>query len=442
MKSFRLEKIKSFKDSGEIELRPITIFAGKNSSGKSALVRFPVIIKQSYLDNPNNPILLNGIIDYGNFKDVVHDQTGNFFSYEISFNSIEISEDAYLNGDNKIEFDIINLKFKIKYENNTILLDEFCLSVDNQKLICISENKAELFAFYNYKEENAKFVKLQPSITFAASFQKKTDVLINTNKINISNNNILQTIHWIKSLQINKLITDFSDNLIYISSFREIPKRNYRISDSIFNNVGISGENTATLLKQSIDKKTKLLTKVSEWILETFGYKVEIASFNSNYFQIKVQHNNKKIKENIIDVGSGIAQILPIITQIFFNKEKNIGKTFIIEEPEIHLHPNAQVKLAELFAEIALITKSTIIIETHSEHIIRKLQSIVANQKNEFNKNDIIIYQTDLDNQGTSTIDRIELNEKGQFLNKWKSGFFDQAYKLSKELIANVSKST
>ncbi|MGB0932420.1 MAG: AAA family ATPase, partial [Chitinophagales bacterium] len=67
MKSFQLKNIKSFKDTGEIELKPITIFVGKNSSGKSSLVRFPVVLAQTFLEDTISPIVFNGkYLDYGN----------------------------------------------------------------------------------------------------------------------------------------------------------------------------------------------------------------------------------------------------------------------------------------------------------------------------------------------------------------------------------------
>ncbi len=444
MKSFRLKNIKSFTDSEEIELRPITIFVGKNSSGKSAIVRFPVVLKQSFIDDTSNPILLHSekYVDYGNFKDVVHNQVGDTFSYEISFLSkdIQISEDLFLDQDKIPDFDILTIKFKIQLIDNVIILKQYTLLADEKIIIEISNNKANLFSFYDFDKNEPSFKILKPFFPFDATIYKKVNIQINTNELswnNFDKDKILPTINWIKSLQLKQLFTEYLDNLIYISSFRSKPERNYRVSESIYDNVGKSGENTAILLY----KNSKLLEKVSDWFLISFGYKIKIMSKGSNDFDIKVRHKDKSIDENLMDVGSGISQILPIITQMFFDQLENRSRIFIIEEPEIHLHPNAQVELAELFVEIALKTKSQIVIETHSEHLIRKLQSIVANIDEEFNENNIVIYQTDLDNTGVSTIDKIELNKKGQFLTKWKTGFFDKAYQLSKELIANVSKS-
>ena len=72
MKSFRIKNIKSFKDSGKIEIKPITIFVGKNSCGKSSLLRFPIVLAQTATYNTDSPIMFYGkMLDYGNYEDVV-----------------------------------------------------------------------------------------------------------------------------------------------------------------------------------------------------------------------------------------------------------------------------------------------------------------------------------------------------------------------------------
>ena len=60
MKSFRVKNVKSFKDSGAIEFKPITIFVGKNSCGKSSLLRFPVVLAQTAISNTDSPLMLYG----------------------------------------------------------------------------------------------------------------------------------------------------------------------------------------------------------------------------------------------------------------------------------------------------------------------------------------------------------------------------------------------
>ena len=88
----------------------------------------------------------------------------------------------------------------------------------------------------------------------------------------------------------------------------------------------------------------------------------------------------------------------------------------------------------------AMMGDCTILIETHSEHLIRRLQSLVANPDNKFTKDDVAIYYVDMDKQGDSTVTKMEMNDSGQFLQKWPSGFFDKGYELSKELLQFAQK--
>ncbi|MGB0930095.1 MAG: AAA family ATPase, partial [Chitinophagales bacterium] len=238
--------------------------------------------------------------------------------------------------------------------------------------------------------------------------------------------------------------------LKYIGPFRDTPQRNYRTSEAIYNYVGKSGEYTSNLLKQAHQNQQPLFEKVSNWFTKTMGYNIGIEEINgANLFKVKVYSENDKRGKDLIDVGFGVSQILPIITQLYYDKSKDDYmhrkddfEFFVIEQPEIHLHPNAQAELANLFVDKIQSTdkKVTLLIETHSEHLVRRLQSLVADPDNNFNREDVAIYYVDMDKEGVSTVKKMEMNESGQFEERWPSGFFDKAYELSKELMRNVSK--
>lgn len=93
------------------------------------------------------------------------------------------------------------------------------------------------------------------------------------------------------------------------------------------------------------------------------------------------------VDANIRDVGIGISQVLPVLTLAHFAQA---GSTIILEEPEIHLHPLAQSVLAELFVETSRKRKVQFIVETHSEHLFRRMQTLIAQQKT--NADDCAMY--------------------------------------------------
>ena len=94
MKSYGLENVKAFADYTKVELAPITVFVGQNSCGKSSFIRFPVLLYQAIQDRAF-PIRLHSermdLVDYGLFDDVLHNHSGDSFSFSCSFDFQELS---------------------------------------------------------------------------------------------------------------------------------------------------------------------------------------------------------------------------------------------------------------------------------------------------------------------------------------------------------------
>ena len=125
--------------------------------------------------------------------------------------------------------------------------------------------------------------------------------------------------------------------------------------------------------------------------------------------------------------------MLPILVQA---SALDPGDTLIIEQPELHLHPKAQVAFAAFVTEAA---KSGVkfIIETHSEHILRGLQLKVSennlDSKQGIRASNIKIYYFHKDAKVTNMI----LNEFGEIEGGWPAGFFDESYKISSQILKN-----
>ena len=84
------------------------------------------------------------------------------------------------------------------------------------------------------------------------------------------------------------------------------------------------------------------------------------------------------VAANLRDVGVGVAQVLPVLTVAYSVPP---GSTVLLEEPEIHLHPLAQAVLAELFAEVSQQRRVQFLVETHSEHLFRRMQTLLARRQ-------------------------------------------------------------
>ena len=503
MKSFRIKNIKSFKDSGNIEFKPITIFVGKNSCGKSSLLRFPTVLAQTALSNTDSPLMFYGkMLDYGNYEDVVFGRSTDSIIFEIDYdiNIHDVNDARYAkieeeeNDEAPREMHRVGMKVAINKNDKRMHVESAELCVDGE---CLSgfyfqgdNYRVELnYIYENYQLTKERYVIEVEDIQFEAFFPiydmrevfcAIVGIVVNDDKkpvsmevgqelynrlFNLANpygdgqlTDEEKLIKRIKdgleysSVMMSHVYTNFdieARTTTYIGPFRESPERVYRDSETLSRDVGVKGENISTLLIRDYQKKSKLITAISEWLYKTMGYKLTIKDMGNSLFQIMLI-NDKGIESNILDVGFGISQVLPIITQVIrtsFISSRRImgriikGESIYIEQPELHLHPAAQAELADIFVNCILDNEDTfLVIETHSEHLIRKLQVLVADKENDFSTDMLKIYYVDKDENGVANVQEMRIMENGKFEQKWPTGFFDKAHELSMELLKNSAK--
>ena len=503
MHSFRIENIKAFKDSGEIELKPITILVGKNSCGKSTLLRFPAVFSQSANTSDRFlPITLNGdYLDYGNFEDVVSGKEESAFSFSISY-IIDISASSRVfssqNGTSRSSRtprrpvrEKVTVRPTIRRVGRSIIVSKFEVFIGEQKLSELSWDKEKktyvlgLFLMYeggHLKPENEWIPLSADVVTFDKFFPVYSYDIIsdigNAHNIRIDNE---KGIHILRdylaksdyskssaSLTEEELIvggvysifdyytrilrtfsecftSEAKNGIAYIGPFRKNPDRIYRYSETSSNHVGPHGENIGDMLYESyLNKNDGIYDEISEWLYKYYGYHLDIHDFSNNFFQIRVLDGY--ISSNIIDVGFGISQVLPIVSEVLkirevarqprFRRYKRYNNILLVEQPELHLHPAAQASLAELFALCVTGNKNArLIIETHSEHLISKLQVLIADEACPLTNDMVQILYIDKDAENGAFIEEMTIKENGKFLKEWPTGFFDQGYNLAYELM-------
>ena len=162
-------------------------------------------------------------------------------------------------------------------------------------------------------------------------------------------------------------------------------------------------------------------------------YKIILMDKNNNVIDIK--H----------DVGTGVSQVLPCIGAGIFNDNQATDNLIIIEQPELHLHPDQQCSLADAFiiralSETTFFEKDKYILETHSEHLLlriqRRLRESFNNIRNKdfnnypnINSDSFKIYFIENNESNGSTIKNLALTQEGELVEDWPDGFFDQSYK-------------
>lgn len=108
----------------------------------------------------------------------------------------------------------------------------------------------------------------------------------------------------------------------------------------------------------------------------------------------------------------------------------------VVEQPELHLHPAAHEKIADLFVETAKLNNHRYIIETHSKNLLLEIRSLVADKKIPFDKDDVIIYYVDEEDEN-AILQEITIDENGN-LSDWPEDVFNESYELMKKLRRNA----
>jgi predicted ATPase len=428
--SISIKNFKSLKDTGILELKPITLLVGPNSSGKTALLQSILILKQTLESyDRRTPLILRGrYVDLGSFYDVIYNKDIKN-DIEISLSS-RYEDYPYLikfsigyNEANKslvqryIEYSFIEYSFmredgsekeNIRFENGKIYLNnkeyEYTLDLENYK-------KNFLYPIILLSSKNIYIKELEK---VAKSLREFSLIL---RELSLIDNDIARRI-IVLSLLSNNLYYFLTSKTYYIGPLREYPKRYYIVYGEHISDVGLKGEHTIEFIYYKSKGEESKYEKVMEWIKRLgLGLEIKIKQIEENMYSLLVTDPNTKLSVNITDVGFGISQLLPIIVEgIYADK----GSILLIEHPEIHLHPKAQAELMDLFIDIAKDDKQ-LIVETHSDHLIFRLQRRIA--EGELSCDDVVIYSFETTGEGTK-ITKVKLNEDGT-IEDWPKGFFE-----------------
>jgi predicted ATPase len=241
-------------------------------------------------------------------------------------------------------------------------------------------------------------------------------------------------------MPLEPLINLFNDDFQYIMTDRISPQITYPLSELNIkkNLIGFKGEYTAHYisvnrhsklniigLKHSNSITNQLMENVSLWLSEiSAGIELSANVYNElqqvNLTYKYTYEGNTTNNYTPLNVGFGITYVLPIIVSILKAKPDDL---LIIENPESHLHPVGQSKIAELCA-IASANGVQIIVETHSDHFLNGIR--VATKKGLLTSEQSKVYYFRKDKDKLETkIDEIQIDNNGG-INNYPKGFFDQ----------------
>lgn len=212
------------------------------------------------------------------------------------------------------------------------------------------------------------------------------------------------------------------ESLFPMSPFRRPPERWYIFTGTRPQHVGYRGD----LLPDLLFHHSELVTETNEWLKRLeMGYEIEVKPVgpdSRDLFEVRLidTRGEELVNVGLPDVGFGISQLLPFVVQSLVSKQQIIS----IEQPEVHVHPRLQADLGDLLAEVIKEPRQNrFIIETHSEHLILRLQRLICEQL--IKPEDVSVIYISRGAKGAIS-ERLHLDEEGDFVDHWPNGFFPE----------------
>ncbi len=496
LENISLKNFKAFNSLENLDIKPITILSGTNSCGKSSLLQSILLLKQTLESQSlDQTLLLNGrFARLGTFENIIfHKKPENKVELKFSF-SIRKEDfpsfqrkrilplDMFLRdlfpskrlrsmGDKPIEYSIsykVVLKTIVskskKYHLKPVLVDEIELitkTIGKEKEII-----SQAFVKASHKENESYELSWENVTRYYRTVDNDEETEYKGNKIvKIEFSNLFPTVisspdaeevrhkssyrdAYIVLRRANDFLQSLLSSYSYIGPLREEPSRRYIYENEIIE-IGNKGENAAYIyLSESdksvsehyfynskndsfekADKKLKLSEAVQKWLdlmnIKKFSPEPqqEIIYLNLNASPLD------STRVSIADVGFGVSQVFPIVLE---GLRMPRGSTLLLEQPEIHLHPNLQMDMADYFISLALSGKR-VVVETHSDHIINRLvRRIVEDETSKLGQL-IKIYFVGLTENGSSC-EEICIDETLGIVN-WPDSFFDQVAKEQQKIM-------
>ncbi len=369
---FILKDVRCFAGENTFNIRPLTFLIGENSTGKSTMLG----CLQTFHDGLK-PFQFRQIREGFDFNQDPY-QMGAYADIARKTNKIAKSF-----GIGAVTNDLkIYISFKEREDGSEPVIKQFKVCLDDGEITIEIEqstdsNHAEkhTIAAINIREEtgNQFFFSISDDIFYSifknTPFQMLPFLLDEQSKTDKNASN------FIKYLEQNEAILNnifFRHNVGSSAPIRSKPERTY---DPLKENTDSEGsEMPMVLMNLFRHKKAKWesLKKQLEEFGEASGLFDEInvrpfGESTSDPFQIQIKARGPL--GNLIDVGYGVSQILPILVRIFLGEETD---KFLLQQPEVHLHPRAQAALSSLLIAQAKESKKSFIIETHSDAMVNR----------------------------------------------------------------------
>jgi len=401
---------KSISEPQRVELRPLTLLAGVNSGGKSSLIQPLLLLKQT-LDVPYDPGSL--LLDGANVRLTSADQLLTRYSTTESVKNFTVGFDF---GSFEVELRFDKTKGRgLEVQSNIIRRpDESDIILD---MNLDYERGLDAFArLFSLPEPMILILRLMP--------QQKVRMRRDRFIFVMGGQSDSTNVQLLACPQIG-ILTSLLRHTIHLPGLRGNPERTYKTTAVGDTFPGTFENYVASIIHHWNSNNDQRLGQLGK-NLETLGltWKVTAKAVDDTQVELKVgrlPHSQKGGAQDLVsiaDVGFGVSQTLPLLVALL---TANPGQVVYLEQPEIHLHPRAQIALAKILVEAA--QRGVIVIaETHSALLLQGVQTLVA--KDELSPDLVKLHWVERDEKGMTKVNSADLDSTGAF-GDWPVDFMD-----------------
>jgi len=447
--AFRVQNFMGFEDSGWIEMRPIMLLLGRNSSGKSAVIRSLLLLWQSLESQDGSGALLfvkdNGY-DFGSYQEIVYDHDlANEFSFWFRCRFDQKAGHPFLKGAHEALTSLISSAREALDERTVIV--RLIVGLDTRTQLP-SVTGLELFDKEGDAIIRAKARRVGDTDPMTWEFSSDFFNLLDDQQAEIwpfaeilTRRGFLPGIrlihqkdedeppdygepfHWVWHILrgIRHTVEEFLHRISYLGPLRSAPQRFYYIAGQGAN----TPERGQQFVRDLLQSGPESLEELNRWLASScLGIRVNLNALDGQrtLYELRIEdgstENATPLSTNVREVGFGLTQMLPVITEAFIAKPET---TVIVEQPELHLHPRAQAELSDVF--IAIANRGVhCLIETHSEHLLLRLRRRIAEASSgrvaegdsrHLLADDLVVYFVDRVD-GTSYLEEIKIDLQGR----------------------------
>lgn len=418
-----VQGFKSIADQKRIEIRPLTLLAGANSSGKSSMMQ-PLLLMKQTLESTYDPgpLLLNGPnVQFTRYTQFLRRETPDTYrSFAVGLSvKTESPVELFLKDGFEILFSYISEKSRAgldiiqaiyHYQDRPVVLfpnlsSEIIEETLNRDLFAKELIAMSSLGIFNRERFRWRIIHNWFFLNIGIYFPEFSDLIPNRKHYGVNYSGI------------------FEENIrrvIHLAGFRGNPSRSYPYIQHFQNDFpGTFEPYTASLIYHWQSTHDPRLQTLSDY-LKRLGLSRQIAAARLDDTQIEIQVNRLPADTlvSVADVGFGVSQVLPVLVSLLAAERDQL---VYIEQPELHLHPRAQITLAQILVETAQ-RGVRVVIETHSALLILGIQTLVAQAKADPTL--IKLHWFTLDDDGNTQIASHDLDENGAY-GDWPEDFGD-----------------